>query len=344
MFMRPVIQPEAGWSVAFDVILNGTSAPIGGSFEAAADNRTVIFTPSSSLQDNRIYRIKVSDELLQENGLPVLPVGNTTWFKVRPAMLQVSVITPEDLESEPQPLDVEVVLGFGYLVDRSLLESFIDISPPVTGISFRWTSGSEVSVSALFSSDTSYTLSIPQGDYGLDGESLGSQFQVVFQTGSGYSKDHSFTSINLIPEPGSGWETSQAIIVSGTADNSEGYQVSVMIGDISNTTTVSQDTTWSLQVVLPEDEMEGKMIISIGVPGGPFAYTKEYDVVVRSPDGSSDNEEEEDDNTMIYIALASAFILLIIILAVVYMRAQRKKAEEDVDITEVDSDWSDDEE
>ncbi len=348
-FIVPLVEPEGGWSDVFKVIREGTSAPVTGTFILGEGNLSILFDPANGLMENNIYNVVVTEELLQENGLPFFPVSNTTQFKVRPKMIIIEIISPLDLSTDKQDLDQSITLSFGLSVNRSLIEAAVDVSPLVDPVVFNWISSSDVAISAFYAASTSYTLTILPGTYGLSGEPLGVQFQIAFETDVTYGRIHSFSSVNLIPELDSGWETGQVIRISGTVANSTGYEVKVTIGTgsdmITGTAFVSHDGTWSIEITLPDDAMSGTMILSIGVPGGPSAYSKEYDVEVKAP-AEHGPDDAKDDLTMYYVIGAAIILIIAVIIAGSYMKAQRKKADEemDIEITEVDGDWQDSEE
>ena len=331
------VEPETpdDWSVMLKIVKKGMSAPIQGTYTADG-NMTVVFDPDLPLEMNTHYNVIADDDLMQKGGLKMFPVGNTSNFKTAPPALEIEVLEPEVLDDVA--LDAGIRLSFGVSVNRTLIEEAVDINPAADGIGFQWISGSEVVISAMFSGSEDYTLSIAAGVYGEEDEPLVSQFVLSFSTGTGYDRDHSFTSINLIPEP-EGWETGQTVTISGTVDNSRGYEIVVTLGEFEWTSTVNEDGTWSVEIVLPGESVSGTLKVSVGVSGGPEAHSKEYEVDVREPEEVS--EEDDEDLTVYFIIGAVVLIILVIIAGLFFMRAQKKKAEEemDIEITEVEGEW-----
>jgi hypothetical protein len=333
---------DANWSDFLSIVKEGMSAPVPGQFTASNENKTVEFDPANSLERNGIYSIVVSDDLVGEGGILMFPVGNTTQFRVMPPAMEITVLSPTSMTGVY--LDASIRLSFGIPVNRSLVREAFDFTPTASGVVFEWISDSEVEIEALFNPSTEYTLSLAPGTYGLESEPLASEFRLVLETGEEYQADHSFSSVNLIPEPEGGWETGQRVTISGTVDRSIGYEIIVSLGTFEWKTTVSDDGTWSIQIELPEEEIQGKLKVSLGVPGGPSAYEREYDVEVLSPEDVSD--DNGDDMTMYYILAAVLVIIIVIGAGLLFMRVRKKKAEDemDLDITEVDGEWEDAEE
>ncbi len=338
--LEPMV--PGNWSDVLKVVKEGMSAPLTGIFTSSNGNKTVTFDPFSSLDRNTVYRVTVSKGLMQKGGIPMFPVGNTTSFRVLPPEITIEVLSPTI--TEDVALDVQVRLSFGVSQNRSLVQSSLDISPTVTGISFHWVSGSELIIEAFFTASENYTLSLAPGIYGSQGEPLTSSFQLQFSTGTSYSMDHSFTSINLIPEPDAGWNTGQSVRVSGTADHSAGYEVKVTIGDREWTSTVNAGGIWSVELILPDTGMKGTMRVSIGVPGGPEAHFKEYSIEIK--ENKNGTTDDGTDLTLIFIIASVLVILLAVIAGLLFIRSQKKKAEMemDIDYTEVDGEWDDGEE
>lgn len=350
-FGSSILDPVSGFSDIFKLVKDGGSAPISGVHTVANSNLSLIFDPDTDLDDGAGYSIIIDDTLLQKNGLPFFPVGKTLVYRVKPPSIDIDVIQPASEELSETDIDLVVRLSFGYAMNKTMVEGSLTISPTVQGLAVNWLSSSEMTVTGLFIPSTEYTLLVPPGVYGLGDEPLGTQFQLVFTTGTEYGGDHSFNSINMIPEPDTGWETGQTVKISGTVTDSIGYTVVISIGEGDDmktfTTIVGEDGTWSVDIILPETAMEGKMTVSLGTSDSSSAYSRDYDVEIKDPEDDG-GEENGEVYTMYYILGAVVILLLIILVAALYIRSQRRKAEDASDIdysdVDVDDDWEDNEE
>lgn len=346
-----IVDVESEIQARVKLVKEGTSAPLSVSYSITNGNLSLVLVPDTDLEDGTLYQLVIEDSLLQENGLPFFPVGKVLSFRTRPPAIRIEVIEPAEDELDDVEIDGSIRLSFGYPMNRTKVMNSMTVSPEVSLERFNWLSSSELSYSAVFMPNTEYTLSLPPDVYGLSDEPLGTQFQLSFTTGDQYGKDHTFTSINLIPEPETGWETSQTIRVSGTVENSAGYTILVKLGTgddaLTFTTKVLEDGTWSINITLPDEEMKGTFTVGIGVSSSSLAYQRDYDVEIKDP-GQVDGQDDPADMTLYYILGAVLLLIIVILAAALYVRNQKKKAEEasDIDYTDVDvdDDWEDDEE
>lgn len=344
MSFREEVMDQGNWSERIRIIRQNTSAPVTGNYVLNSDNRTIVFSPGSDLEENKIYTVKITEKLLLKNGDPMFPVGNITTFKIRPERIDVEVLSPDDISTIPVDIDGEIRLSFGVSVKKEMIEGSLEMEPAVSRISFTWISGSEVVVSSAMASETDYVMSLEPGRYGMEGQVLNTPFVLSFTTGTSYGGDHSFSSLNVIPDPEVGWEVGQTITISGTVGSSEGYQITVTMSDLTETTTVTENGTWTLEIVLPDSPFEGKLTVSIGTAGSPAAYSRDFDVDVREP-GEVGDDTSEENNDMFIIFGVIVFLVLVILVVIIYMYSRKRSLDDsEVEYTDVDSDWSDDEE
>ncbi len=342
-FSEPVMDPGDGWAKLLKVIPSGSSAPVNGIHTISADNRTIVFDPATDLTEGATYMVEVSNKLLLRSGRPVLPVGNTTTFTVRPPALVITLKEPTPAQLSSMPLDGILKLLFNSRVNATVLIASLQITPLPNGIRYEWPSSSELWISALYRSGQSFDLALPVGQYGAEGEPLRTSFSVEYTIGSNYTRTHSPESFQMVPE--SNWIKGSQVRITGSSPDSIGYEVAVTLvkggSSISHRTTVLPDGSFNLTFDAPEAIGGYQVVVAIGIPGGPVAYERTYDVKVKSEQGQ--DEEEGLDPVIIAIAV----VLILIILAIViggflYMKAQRRRLEErsDIDYSDVDADWA----
>ncbi|MCU0798371.1 MAG: Ig-like domain-containing protein [Candidatus Thermoplasmatota archaeon] len=345
-FAEPVMDPGDGWGKLLKVIPSGSSAPVNGAHTVSADNRTIVFDPANDLTEGEAYRIEVSNNLLLRSGGPVLPVGNITLFTVRPPALLVTLKGPADSQLSSMPLDGIIKLEFSTRVNITLLVASLQITPLPTGIRYDWPSSSELWVSALYRSGQSFELGLPVGQYGTGGEPLRTSFSLDYRIGSNYSLSHAPESFQMLPEMN--WVKGSQVRITGSSPNSIGYEVVVTVmkggSSVVHSTTVLPDGSFNLTFDAPDVTGDHQVIVAIGIPGGPAAYERTYDVKVKSEQG------QDGDDGLDPLMIAIAVVLILIILAIMvggflYMRAQRRRLEErpDIDYSDVDADWADEE-
>ncbi|MGA1793757.1 MAG: Ig-like domain-containing protein [Thermoplasmatota archaeon] len=347
-FKEPIIVPnEDRFNRLLSVVPEGLSAPVAGEYVIGSENRTVTFTPGSLLEPNTVYNIRISKDLMRWDNVSMFPLGNSTNFKVKPPAITVEVLEPSD----PQgiPIDSSIRLAFSYDVEKEMVEDSIEFLPDVEGIRFGWTSGSEVRIWAYFQVSTEYQLKVRAGIHGIDGEPLPADFSYNFTTGTGYGLDHDIGSPQIFPAPENGWKLGENIRFSGVVSDSAGYEINIRVtkdGSVEReaTTTVSADGTWNLNISAPDEEGSYTLVVEIAMPGGPVADDATFDVEV-SKEGAS--TPDDGNTTLIVIIVIIIVVIAVIIFAAVYARNQRAKADKElseIDYTEVEGDWEDDDE
>ncbi len=345
-FAEPVMDPGDGWGKLLKVIPSGSSAPITGTYVVSIDNKSITFDPATDLTEGAAYKVEVSRKLLLRSGGPVLPVGNTTTFSVRPPSLLITLKGPTAAQLSSMPLDGIIKLEFSTKVNTTLLTAALQITPLPTGTMYNWPTSSELWISALYRSGQSFELVLPVGQYGTGGEPLRTSFSLEYTIGSNYSRTHAPESFQMVPE--SNWVRGSQVRITGSSPDSIGYEVVVTVvkggSSTVHRTTVLPDGSFNLTFDAPKATGDHKVTVAIGIPGGSAAYERTYDVRVKSEQGQ-DGEEGLDP---LMIAVAVVLILIIMAIAVggfLYMRAQRRKLEErpDIDYSDVDADWADEE-
>ncbi|MEA3559303.1 MAG: Ig-like domain-containing protein [Candidatus Thermoplasmatota archaeon] len=352
-FMRPIIVPDAGnWSRLISVIREGKSAPIPGVHSVSDGNTTVLFTPSIKLENNIVYRVRISEELLQENGIAMFPLGNISIFKVEPPEVKITVIEPaaEDLDSVK--LDQSVLLSFSFPVRRISVEENLDIDPLPEGLALEWPTSTELEITMFMLPDTGYTISIPPGVYGTNGEPIKSLFKVTIMSSSGYSTEHNLGSVQGFPDADEDWDVGQQVKITGTAPDAVGWTVTLMFimdGSVVDefTSTVGDDGSWNMDITAPMGSGTYDWELTVATPGAPAADTWTGEVKVKNAASDDDDDDAGDgDNTLMIAVIIIVVLLIIIVGAVLYAFNQRKKAQEEIDSIEyddVESEWDQEE-
>jgi len=347
-FMHPVVLPEADRQSLLSVRRNGMPAPISGQYEISEDNRTVVFTPSNLLMDSTMYIVTVTERLQLEDGRTALPVGKVTNFTTSSPSLSISW-QPADLSG--LALDQPIRITFGVDVVQEDVQSAFEISPEAQ-IWYSWpVSNREVLLRALLKPTTDYTLTLPAGDYGLNGEGLTEDFDLIFTTGDGYVGSYDLTGVIIEPLVTTNWTGGDEVKINGLNEDAAGYIVkAAIIGGggtlVSGDTTVGDDGSWELTLTIPEVEEAGtyRLNISIGAPDADPASYLERTVTIE-PKGEVKEDEEFPVIAVIAVA-AVVLVLVLLVVVVLVMKKQKEKALEgpDIEYDKVDVEWQEKEE
>ncbi|MBN1391024.1 MAG: Ig-like domain-containing protein [Candidatus Thermoplasmatota archaeon] len=343
-FMKPIMVPrEERFNKQFSVIADGSSAPVAGQYKVSSDNRTVTFTPGSDLEHDTMYHVRISPELKRGDNVSMFPLGNSTDFRVRPPSIEIIVMEPTD----PQSLSIDggIRISFSIPVKKPLIENDVSIDPTVEGTMFTWVSGSEVTITAFFKMDTAYDLELPAGIYGLEDEPLTTDLLFSFRTTDGYAKGHSMGTPQIFPSPESVWEPGQNIRLSGSVSNSTGYLVMVSFlkdGTSSGEATalVDGEGRYGVNISAPDTAGEYLLSLVVSMPGGPVADERTYEVEVG--DAGAASEPKDDLTLVIILVIIILLVIAVIVGAVLIARGQRARIGseiQDIDYTEVESEW-----
>ncbi|MGA1866358.1 MAG: Ig-like domain-containing protein, partial [Thermoplasmatota archaeon] len=345
-FKEQILVPgEDRFSRLMSITQDGSRSPVDGNYDVSEDNRTITFKSINDLEPGKLYHVKISKDLMRWNNVSMFPLGNSTIFRVRPPVIQITVMEPS--EDRDLPIDGIIRISFSHQVEKKEVEADISFSPIVQGVTFKWTSGSETMISAFFKVSTDYVLEVPSGSYGLEGETLTDDFLFSFKTSAGYENEHSIGDPQIFPSPDGGWAPGQNIRFSGIVANSTGYIITVKILKEGVTyreanSVISLEGRYSLNISAPSKEGKYTLSVSLSMPDGPLADEKTYGVQVG--DAGSDSEPGDNTTRMIILAIIVLLVIAVIIVAVLYGRGQRAKAGSKtmgIEYTEVETEWED---
>jgi len=347
-FKEPISVPgEDRWTKLLSVIPGGSNAPISGSYSVSNGNRTVVMIPDNLLTPDGLYTVRISRDLKREDNVTMFPVGNETTFRVKPPAIVVSLLEPAELQGVA--IDSVFRLSFNYPVFRESIQEGLSFDPAATGLHFDWISDLEVRFTAFLSVDTQYRIVLQAGVYGKGSQPLTEPYTVDLTTGDTYAFTHSMSNLRIFPDPEEGWTTGDSIMLSGGAENSNGYEVRIRISKggelkLQEVVDVGQGGTWSVNVTVPGEAGTYTLEVLLSMPGGPVSDSISYTVEVGEEGGISD--DEGNPATTIIVAVVIVLVILLVIGALLFARSQRRKAEEElsVDYTEVEGEWEDPEE
>jgi hypothetical protein len=306
---------------------------------ALYDERTAVLDPTYPLEEGKVYRVIVSDELMLSTGYPACPVGNETSFTVRPPSVRISVAEPAAEHLMAMPLDQPIALSFSMAVNRTMVEGSLAVRPEPGSIEYIWNTPDELEVRMFLLPETDYDLDLASVDLGARGEPMESPFHLDFRTASNYTLPHTMTAFTIFPDPSKELSMGANLTLTGIISNSAGYMVLVRIAgngiDVTYNATVEPDGSWQLSFAIPREEGEYTLRVTIGMPGGPSAIQAlSYSLNVASADEGGDG----DDGllTMAVIGVVLLVICILVTFAVLRVLSQRRRAQLEIDSREYD--------
>lgn len=341
-FVKGISEPEGGFSNYLSVMPAGSNAPLSGTYEAMAGNTSVVFQPDNPLEEGGEYIIRASPDLRFVDGGLVCPVGKETSFTVRFPTVEVSLLEPDSSTLDDAGIDLRMVLSFGLDVDRSSVEASISILPSPLSVTFTWASDSEVRLDLFLESDSDYTLTVPPGSYGTNGEMLNSAFNLAFSTGSHYDFDHTEISFSINPDPEGGYRPNQEVRLNGFIENSSGYEVKLTIEGtgkiLTYNSTVGEDGSWELIFQAPNMTGEITMTLAIGIPGEVSAVSDRTWSVDLLEEGDDGGEDGTSQSLILAIVLIVVVLIVVVIIALIMTKRNREAMErsEDIEYSDVD--------
>ena len=340
-FRDPIASDESQLPELIELIPADAQAPLTGTYSLENGSRRVVFTPSNRLEEGRSYIVRISSDLAFQGGDMVLPVGKESSFTVRKKAVEIDLISPDSDKLNDLPLDGTLRFSFGVALNKTYLEESMDIDPFPLRRSIVWHSASEASLRMFLEEGVFYTLTIPSGVYGREGEVLPDHYSLDLYSGGGYGGQYFESSFSIEPPLEDEMSPGGELRFNGIIENGSGMEAVVSITgdgvDRTHTSTVGEDGSWQIIFDLPNTTGSLEVKFHFGIPGQEPVDERSWNIDIMQAEDEPDQDGE--DNSVMLIAIIIGIVALAVAV-VIFIYINRKRREEpeaeDIEYDEVD--------